>query len=240
MEKVKKQNYHPQLQESRSGLTQGSTGKNPMREEGSRKAGWFLSRALSKRNNSYVQEERQPRRNWNTKRKSIGSGSRVRPPRRTVETLSARAGMRLGKWKLSRCWIWIQNWTGEISTDISAIKGSLGKTCPVTKHDRISDDKGHRRGWGTTCLFCLNLYWYDWLSGVPGTWDQGNRLEHRWFIFSGEGSGLGTFKQNSTTWFMGPDGIHPWGLREMGDVNPYISHTISEGSLLPAETPGNW
>lgn len=39
---------------------------------------------------------------------------------------------------------------------------------------------------------------------------------------------------------MGPDGIHPWGLREMEDVNPYIVYTIFEKSLLPAEVPENW
>lgn len=39
---------------------------------------------------------------------------------------------------------------------------------------------------------------------------------------------------------MGPDGIHPWGLREMDDVNPYIIQAVSERSLPAAEVPENW
>lgn len=104
--KSKKQNYYPQLQQSRFGLTQGSAGENPMREEGSRTAGCFLSSSLSKLSNSYVQEARQARKNWNTKKKHRGSGSTVRSARKTVETLSAWAGMMLGKSKLSWCWTW--------------------------------------------------------------------------------------------------------------------------------------
>lgn len=148
-----------------------SYGRQPWREEESRRAGWFsrITSSMLKNDPSPQAEIKQSKPAWisrsswldsDTKRRCTGAASRGRWPRRNVEILTNCGSMGSVKPKLPWSLIWQEMWTAtrKISTGTSAAKERLGRTWPHCYQGRDLGEKRCAEDCVSQCTPPLFLY----------------------------------------------------------------------------------